>query len=58
MNGDEIMQGLIIALFSLCGVSAVVQCIRLRMRNRLTMKQSPSMEDLNSIDNTDPEQNV
>lgn len=54
MGSDEIMQGFIIILFSLCGISTVVQCIRLRMKNRLTLKQSPSMEDLNSVDTQDP----
>jgi hypothetical protein len=54
MSGDEIMQGFVISLFTLCGVSAFGYCMRLRLKNRSIMKKSESMEDLNSVDTTDP----
>ena len=58
MSGDEIMEGFVIALFTLTGLSTIVYCVRIRMRDHKKMKQSASMEDLNSIDTQDPEQGV
>lgn len=58
MSSDEIMEGFVIALFTLTGLSTIVYCVRIRMRDHKKMKQSASMEDLNSIDTTDPEQGV
>ncbi len=58
MSSDEIMQGFVIGMFTLFGLSTITYCIRLRMKNHSKLKQSASMEDLNSVDTTDPESNV
>ena len=58
MSSDEIMEGFVISTFVLCGISTLVYCIRMRMRDHKRMKQSASMEDLNSVDTQDPEANV
>jgi hypothetical protein len=50
MESDEIMQGFVMGLFGLCGVSGLLYCLRLYLKKTPTMKQSPSMEDLNSED--------
>jgi hypothetical protein len=50
MTSDEIMQGFVMALFGLCGFSGLAYCIRLYLKRPPTMKQSPSMEDLNSVE--------
>lgn len=54
MGSDEIMQGFVIAMFVLCGLSSFSYCIRLRLKNSTMMKKSESMEDLSSVDTTDP----
>jgi len=51
MESDEIMQGFVMALFTLCGVSSLGYCIYAYLkRTTPTLKQSPSMEDLNSAE--------
>lgn len=51
---DDVLQGIVITIFTLVGVSAFGYCIRLRMQNKSTLKQSPSMEELNSVATEDP----
>jgi hypothetical protein len=55
MSSDEIMQGFVISLFALCGISSAVYCFRLYFKNKHTLKQSASMEDLTSISTEDPQ---
>lgn len=55
MASDDIMQGFVWSLFGLCGISCLGYCIRLYLKKPSTMKQSPSMEDLNSISTEDPQ---
>lgn len=56
---DLIMQGFVTGLFVLVGVSGLGFCIRKYYRNRhVTLKQSPSMEDLTSVNTEDPESHV
>jgi hypothetical protein len=55
MSSDEIMQGFVISLFALCGISSAVYCFRMYLKDRPTLKQSPSMEDLTSISTEDPQ---
>lgn len=53
---DQIMEGFVISLFVFAGLSGFAYCIRMKMRKqRSNMKQSPSMEDLTSVDTTDPQ---
>lgn len=54
MSSDEIMEGFVITLFSLCVLSTIGACIRMKMKQHFTLKQSPSMEDLNSVGTDDP----
>ena len=46
--GDEIMQGFLISLFVLCGVSSVGWIIKQKLKPK--MKTSSSHESLNSLD--------
>ena len=55
-NSDDILQGVFIASFSLIGLSVLSYCIRTKLKNYSKMKQSASMEDLSSVDTTDPTQ--
>jgi len=57
-DSDDIMQGFLITGFVLIGLSSFGYCIRLRMKNHSKLKQSSSMEDLNSVDTQDPESGV
>jgi len=59
MSSDEIMQGFVISLFILCGISAFGYCARLRLGKTTThgLKQSPSMEELSSVVTDDPQSN-
>ena len=53
MDGDNILQGFLVAGFSLIGISAIFYCVRLRMKTT-TLKHSSSMEELNSVGTADP----
>ena len=56
-DADNILQGLLIGSLSFVGVITLVHCVRKRVQHRsITMKQSPSMEDLTSVETTDPQQ--
>jgi hypothetical protein len=55
-DADTVLQGILIGAFTCIGLSALSYCIRKRMKNRTMMKQSSSMEDLTSVDTTDPQQ--
>lgn len=50
MEADSILQGFVYTLFSLCGASSLIYFIRMKLKNRIAMKQSPSMEDLTSVE--------
>ncbi len=54
-EADNILQGVLIGSFLFIGIASFSYCIRIRMKNNSSFKQSPSMEDLNSVDTTDPE---
>lgn len=54
MESDSILQGFVYTLFSLCGASSLIYCIRMKLKSRTEMKQSSSMEDLTSIQTEDP----
>ena len=53
---DDIMQGFVIAIFSLAGLSAISYCVRIKLRQQHHMKKSASMEELSSVDTSDPTQ--
>lgn len=56
MEADELLQGFVFALFTLCGASSLMYCIRLKLKQTNSqMKQSDSMEDLTSISTEDPQ---
>lgn len=55
MDADTILQGFVYALFGLCGASSLIYCIRLKLKEKVQMKQSPSMEDLTSVNTEDPQ---
>lgn len=57
-DADELLQGFLIGTFVLIGFSSISYCIRHRLQNKTTLKQSPSMEDLNSVSTEDPLSNV
>lgn len=55
METDEILQGLVYALFGFCGLGMLVNCIRTRIPRQSEIKESPSMEDLTSVSMDDPQ---
>ncbi len=55
MSSDEIMQGFVVSLFALCGISSALYCLRLYLKGRPALKLSPSMEDLTSVSTDDPQ---
>lgn len=58
MTSDEIMQGFVLTLFGLCGISSLGYCIRMYLKRSPPIKQSPSMEDLTSIQTEDPQPDI
>ena len=54
MDSDTVMQGVVISVFSLCGLGILVSCARYYLTKPNNLKQSPSMEDLNSVATEDP----
>lgn len=51
---DEVMMGLFISSFSIIGIACTAWCVR-ECRNRPTMKKSTSSQELNSMNDSDPE---
>jgi hypothetical protein len=51
-DSDSILQGFLIAGFSLIGLSAISFCIR---KKRTQMVKSASMEELSSVSTEDPQ---
>lgn len=56
MGADDILQGLVIGGFAFVSLSTLVYCIQKRRSKIFHMKKSSSMEDLNSVDTSDPTQ--
>ena len=55
MDSDNIMQGTVITLFAVCIGTSIAACVRLYLKKKETLKQSPSMEDLSSVSTEDPQ---
>ena len=53
---DDILQGFLIGTFVIFGMAFIGCCVR-RVKPKMVMLKSPSTEDLNSVDTTDPQQN-
>lgn len=51
---DDVMQGFVIGAFILFGISAFCCCFRFRSKTTATLKQSPSMEELQNAVSEDP----
>lgn len=51
---DELMMGLFISSFSVVGIACMVWCVR-ECRNKSTMKKSSSSQELNTMNDSDPE---
>lgn len=54
-DADSILQGCFIAGFSFAGLVALVYCLKKKVKT-YDMKKSASMEELSSVDTTDPTQ--
>jgi hypothetical protein len=53
---DNVLQGIFIGVFSFGGLASILYyCSRRRLHQSSKMKQSSSMDDLTSVDTTDPE---
>jgi len=56
MGADELLAGFVIGGFSCVVLSALAYCIKKRRATLVSMKKSASMEELSSVDTTDPTQ--
>jgi hypothetical protein len=54
-DADSILQGVLIGSFGFIGVVSVVYCLKKKAKS-YSMKKSASMEELSSVDTTDPTQ--
>lgn len=55
-DADDLLAGFVIGGFSCVVISALAYCIKKRRSNLIHMKKSASMEELSSVDTTDPTQ--
>jgi len=55
VDADDLLQGFAIAGFSIIALSSIAYFLKLRTK-KFSMKKSASMEELSSVDTTDPTQ--
>lgn len=55
VDADDLLQGFAIAGFSIIFLSSIVYCLKKKTKS-YHMKKSASMEELSSVDTTDPTQ--
>jgi hypothetical protein len=56
VDADDLLQGFSIAGFSMIILSAIAYCLKRKRASIMMMKKSASMEELSSVDTTDPTQ--
>ena len=54
-DADDILQGCLIGAFGFIGIATLAYCLQKRVKT-YHMKKSASMEELSSVDTTDPTQ--